>query len=1044
MKPARLTMCAFGPYADKIEVDLSKFGGSGLFLITGDTGAGKTTIFDAISFALFGEASGTNRENIMLRSDFALPETKTYVLLEFLYKGQTYKIERTPKYMKVKTRGEGTTLVNANATLTFPDSRVITGNSNATDAIKNLIGIDKNQFSQIAMIAQGDFLKLLLSSTDERGKIFRKVFNTNIYLQFQHELKSKTSGFKIQYEDLRKSILQHINDINCPEDYSLYLEIEDIKNGNNINFLHKTMELLKNLIEEDIICEEKEKNIGKQIQEELNKLSTEIAIATVNNTRLDRLSACVKKLGELEKFSDEYYNKKIKISLAENALYYVKPVADELERANKQTQDLNISITKYDEFVKQKNVELEKLLKIYEFEKSKDSERVALTGQIVSVENDLHIYEELESLESSLEVINKKITQKTGILSIKKEKRANLENMKIKLQEELICLNGIEVLAEQTKKQKEDAYNLHENLNQLRILLSELENSHKTLENAQNIYLKSQIISKSKTEKYEMLEQLFLNEQAGIIARKLKDKTPCPVCGSVDHPAPAAMTLTAPTAEELKNAKMDALNAKEKAYKLSENASNERVKLDSKEEVVLKTSKNLLGIDKIVEIPEFLDLETEKADVILKESTKKLMEIEKKVEYKNKWETKKIEIDKLLEDAITATENLENEANELKIKQNSLLSKTETIKDKIKFEEKKQAEEYIRNKTDELNKLKSALENSERAYNKCNEEIEKSKAVILDLLSRLNVAKSETYIVKNKLSEILNARGFEDEDHYKRMLISEDKIKLLKNDIDEYYNEIIKTKTEILNLKEETKDIKHVNIEDYVNMKTELNKQKDKSDNIYGNVYGRLNINRKVYNNIKLKQKEMDEAEIKYLCFKGLSDTANGDLSGKQKIAFEYYVQATYFNQVIAEANRRFAYMTNGRFELIRKEEANNLRSQTGLELDVIDNYTGKIRSVKTLSGGESFKASLSMALGLSDMIQRFAGGIQIDTMFIDEGFGSLDSESLDQAIDVLNALTNGNRLVGIISHVGELRERIDKKIVVKKDVKGSSIKITV
>ncbi|HSN67106.1 MAG TPA: SbcC/MukB-like Walker B domain-containing protein, partial [Fusibacter sp.] len=207
-------------------------------------------------------------------------------------------------------------------------------------------------------------------------------------------------------------------------------------------------------------------------------------------------------------------------------------------------------------------------------------------------------------------------------------------------------------------------------------------------------------------------------------------------------------------------------------------------------------------------------------------------------------------------------------------------------------------------------------------------------------------------------------------------------------------------------------------------------------------VYSRIEHNSKISENLKKTKGEIEGLERHYLTIKNLSDTANGDLQGKQRLAFERYIQAFYFNRVLMEANKRFSYMTNKRFELVRKDEASDMRSHSGLEIDVMDHYTGKTRSVKSLSGGESFKASLALALGLSDMIQTHAGGVQMDTMFVDEGFGALDSESLEQAIDVLNALTHGNRLVGIISHVSELREKIDRKIVVKKGNTGSYVEL--
>jgi len=1044
MKPIKLTMCAFGPYAGKAEVNLADFGGSGLFLVTGDTGAGKTTIFDAITFALYGEASGTNRESTMLRSDFALPETKTYVELEFLYRKKTYKIERSPRYTKAKSKGEGTTSVSPNATLTLPDGRVITGSSTVTNAIRDLIGIDRNQFSQIAMIAQGDFLKLLLASTEERGKIFRKVFNTNIYQLFQSELKSQANSLKSQYEDIRKSILQYTNDINCPKDNSSYLEIEELQNENNINSLNKIQELLDSLIKEDTTAEGKEKTTGEQIQDELTKLSTSVTTAAANNERLERLSKAAQRFSELDEHKEEYDNKKIKLSYSENALYYVKPVADELERAKKHEWDLKNSIAGQSKFVEEKIPVSENLLQLYENEKSKEPERASLAGDITSIENELHVYQELETLQNAGNKINKQFNEKNEIFNVKKEEKKKLEDNETKLKEELNSLKGIEVIAEQTKKQKEDFANLCDSFKKLKTSLSELEDSKKKLVFAQSLFTEAQQISLVQSKEYENMEQDFLNEQAGIIAEKLEYNKPCPVCGSTVHPSPATMTVKAPTEENLKKAKKNSENAKDKAHKLSEDASNLKGKVESTEESAIRFAENLFGTVSIEEIPVVLESKTEKAKANLSVLTEQLIKIDEQIKHKNECDTKKVETENLLKNLTKEIEDIDVKVRDLKISQNSSNTKIETIKGKIKFAKRKEAEDYIKSKSKKLSELKNALDSAEKAFNDCKGEMDRANAVIIELSNRLNTAKAESDKVKNKFLTTLASRSFTDEEHYKSLLMTEDKIKMLKTEIDKYNSEVINVKSDISSLKKETKDISHVDIQAYMEKKTELNKQKEASDTKYRTIYSRLTANKKVNADIKSKQKDMNEVESSYLCYKNLSDTANGDLSGKQKLAFEQYVQTTYFNQIIAEANKRFSYMTNGRFELIRKEEPGNLRSQTGLELDVIDNYTGKSRSVKTLSGGESFKASLSMALGLSDMIQRFAGGIQIDTMFIDEGFGSLDSESLDQAIDVLNSLTSGNRLVGIISHVGELRDRIDKKLVVTKDVSGSYISLVV
>ena len=385
---------------------------------------------------------------------------------------------------------------------------------------------------------------------------------------------------------------------------------------------------------------------------------------------------------------------------------------------------------------------------------------------------------------------------------------------------------------------------------------------------------------------------------------------------------------------------------------------------------------------------------------------------------------------------------LESEIGDLKITQGGNTAKITTIRSKLLFATRKEAAEDISRKREKLASMRSALQTAEKSLGDCQGTISNAKAVILELSGRLEIAQTDFREVQRKFIATLHERGFVDEAHYMGMLMTEEEIVHLKNDVDNYNEQVKTTKKDIAHLMEETKGTAFVDIVAYQEKELELVKEKKASEVRRLTIYSRLETNKRIQNTIESKQNEMKEIEQKYLALRNLSDTANGDLSGKQKLAFEQYVQATYFNQIINEANKRFSYMTAGRFELIRKVEAGNFKSQTGLELDVIDNYTGKSRSVKTLSGGESFKASLAMALGLSDMIQRFAGGIQLDTIFVDEGFGALDSESLDQAISVLSALTSGNRTVGIISHVAELKERIDKKLVVKKSVSGSEISL--
>jgi exonuclease SbcC len=1044
MKPVKLSMCAFGPYAGRVEVPLSDFGDSGLYLITGDTGAGKTTIFDAITFALYGEASGTNRESSMLRSDFASQGMKTFVELEFLYRGKLYKVERNPRYERAKKSGAGTTSETANATLTLPGGEVKTGSYAVTEAIKELIGIDRNQFSQIAMIAQGDFLKLLLASTEERGKIFRKVFNTNIYQQFQSELKGQANSLKGKYEDLRKSILQYAGEVSCSADNAAYGELEEIKKDNNIHSLEKFLACLGNLIEEGTNAEVAEELVGNNLQTEITKLSMEIATATANNTRLEKLAKSKERLSELEERQGEYGDKSGKLTASENALYHVKPVSNELKRAKKSVEDLENGIKEQNVILNEKTPGLENMKQSYQAEKSKEPEREAMAGEITAIESALSVYNELEFLQKDADRNSDNLEKKVAAIEFKNAEKEKLEDHKNQQKEELKSLLNVEVEAERANKQREDAGNLCDKLKQFNLALSASEKDRVKLISAQSEYLSAQEKSAAKAVEYEKIEQAFLNEQAGIIAEKLTDGKPCPVCGSTNHPSPAVMTAEAPTKEELQQAKQNAAAAREKMQNLSNDASSAKAKVEAGEESVIKSAQPLLGNCTFTEIPVLLKTETEKARLDLVKCSEKVVHLEEQISRKKECEIKIAETESVLKQLAEEMANFEKEAGKLKIVQGSAAAKIETIKSKLEFDTKAEAEADIKSKREKLSMMKFALEAAEKVFSDCKGEIEKANAVISDVSGRLEKAKTELKTVQDKFVVILQERGFDDEAQYFKLLITETEIKRLKADVDGYYDEVKVAIADISSLTEETKDIAYVDITTYAEKQSVLESGKKASTDKHRTIYSRLEANKRVHNTIESKQKEMKDTETTYLCLRNLSDTANGDLSGKQKLAFEQYVQATYFNQIITEANKRFSFMTGGRFELIRKEEAGNMRSQTGLELDVIDNYTGKSRSVKTLSGGESFKASLAMALGLSDMIQSFAGGIQLDTIFVDEGFGALDSESLDQAIEVLNALTSGNRLVGIISHVGELRERIDKKLVVTKNISGSNISLVV
>lgn len=899
MRPLKLIMSAFGPYAGKSTINLDDLGKSGLYLITGDTGAGKTTIFDAITFALYGEASGENRESSMLRSKYAEPETPTEVELLFEYGGKEYYIKRNPEYERPKSRGEGFTLEKANACLYYPDGKIVTKLKEVNNAVTEIMGIDRNQFTQISMIAQGDFLRLLLSTTEERKKIFQKLFKTQNYYVLQEKLKSESGKLGKEYETLSGSINQYIEGI-----------VWDKKEENTRIPISETIILLEKLIQND---ELEEKNLDVKIKE----LDEKLEEITKSITRIETLKSAKESLEKAEK------------SLAEEKIRN-QTLSEGLKEAEKNSEEKS-NITK-------KIAETEALLPdFYELEKKE---------------------KEVLNIKETIKKEEKEIEEKR---LFKEEKNAEIQKLEKEAQKlentEVDKANLLTLQAEMTSKKL--------SLDNLCDEILALEEIKASLSLSQEEYREKSEISKKAKEAYDVLNKAFLDEQAGILAQELKEGIACPVCGSVSHPSPAVKSAKAPSEKELNDVKKASEKAQKEESEASLRAGQLKERFLQKEKTVKKLSKELLQEESLENIKN--DIEK-----ILFETKEKLSFIEKAEERKDILKKlipeEKERIDILTESISTLNESLLRNKASLENYEQRIFE----LKEKLPFENTEAAERAKTDYEERLYSFESALKSAKEAY----------------MESEKNIASIKSRIKENK------------------KLLAENKI----TDADsEYKNQNI--------LKNEKEEL--------------LRYQKE--------VHARKSSNKSALESIKMKSAEIKEVEEKWIWVKALSNTANGNISGKEKIMLETYIQMTYFDRIISRANLRFLTMTGGQYELKRSREAENNRSQSGLELNVIDHYNGSERSVKTLSGGESFKASLSLALGLSDEIQSSAGGIKLDTMFVDEGFGSLDEESLSQAIKALSSLADGNRLVGIISHVDTLKEKIDRQIIVTKERSGGS-----
>lgn len=915
MRPIKLIISAFGPYANRIELDMEKLGNNGLYLITGNTGAGKTTIFDAITYALYGEASGNNREPAMLRSKYANSDVPTEVELTFSYGNKIYVVKRNPDYERPSKRGSGTTVHKADATLIYPDGRVVTKVRDVNICIKEIIGIDRKQFSQIAMIAQGDFLKLLLADTKDRQAIFREIFKTGYYESLENKLKDEYVSLKRDCESVRNSVKQYISGIMYAEDDVIALEIENVQNDTIP--VSGIVELIEKILKNDITKEKESERELAQIERQLELVNT--------------------KLGKAEE-----YNK----------------IKNSLEYCQKE--------------LKNKTPELEFCKKVWEEEKAKQPQREKIEKKVTLIEAELSEYIRLDESNAQFLVLENKIKEEQKNYEINTERYRITTDKLEKLKEEQKSLENAGEQKEKLLRERETAETRKTNL---KTLLSDIEKCKMLciqFREFQRNYKKAFEKSTELQERYNLMNKAFLDEQAGILADGLKNGIPCPVCGSKSHPQKAEKSVKAPTEVQLNKAKQDADKASEIANNQSSRAGEIKGTVLAQKGAIQNQIESLIGECSIEKASDKINLELEKLNNYLNTLSKKILEEEKSI-------NRKSELDVIIPKGEKIVSEIEKHLSISKENTASLTAKKEEveklIKDisqKLKFGDVASAKIYLNKLNSEKETLKNNLERAENLYFECDRAINKLNGKISQLKKQLTeFCDIDTEIEANKKSELIESKS---------VIIHNQK-----------------------------------------------------------KVHTRISTNSMALENINKKFAELSSLEERYRWVKALSDTANGKIVGKERVALETYVQITYFDRIIARANTRFMVMSDGQYELKRRLNAENKKSQSGLELDVIDHYNGSERSVKTLSGGESFKASLSLALGLSDEIQSSAGGIQLDTMFVDEGFGTLSDNDLQQSIKALASLASGNRLVGIISHVAELKDKIDRQIVVTKEKSGGS-----
>lgn len=1296
MRPEKLTISAFGPYAGKTEIDFTGLGDRGLFLITGDTGAGKTTIFDAITFALYGEASGNVREAGMFRSKYAQEKVPTFVELEFVYQGARYRILRNPEYLRPKGRGTGYTMQKADAELTFFDGRQpVTRMREVTRAVEEVIGLDYQQFTQIAMIAQGDFQKLLLAGTQERGEIFRQIFHTGLYQEVQNRLRDAAKERWKEYDEIRRSITQYLSGVICEEDPKISLEMEDLRKVKFEGKVGRGLELLQELLQQDRETlvemdvqmsgleekirqedqllgkiehfrqtekqlEEKRLALGAK-QEELEKAGEKREMALRSAEEEEKLSVQIRQAQDnLEKYHEmENLRQQMEQQAAqmisgreerEKAVLRISVLKQEIKEMKQEQETLETVGEERERLLHRKEglenrreglqrqgelyFEIKSDLEKTEAKQKKDLRRESrLAGELEETGKQAEALEgrdvmrlqlsgrreKLEKDKADLEQCRMELEEVRGRQEKEEKTFAGLSDQEQKREEKLAFLR--EELAALKNAEREEVEYRHRAERQKQILeaFSGHEKRLKGFVKKRKKQQESYVAVSGEWERlrndYYELEQRFFDAQAGLLARHLKEGEKCPVCGSAHHPYPAVLTGEVLEKSELDEKKQELSKTEEKVQRLSSDIGHISEQIKEEEAQLRKIWEEIVGEPKVCEDGAdderfcvngeadavFSAMESEAVQseeltsAMLTEMRKALERILKELQgMQEEAKEKKERYDageKEAEESEKRLKKLEEQMKELRARADSLSGRRMVLErqlaDRVHMIETARAEQAAAGRNvDRLENLGEKWEAvTESALCWLSEQIEEIagrerqvreelelRGVLLKKARKLETELEECRknIRKQGSSlDILHSRQAESKEQMAGLLMTPDMpwgntyenvpdlgeedlmqagseakqtldeaLKCLETEIGEnrrrlkrkkHLEEEVPKREEQVHQEEESaartdlllarldteqklvreqvdglrKNLGELTKEEMEKRAIELRqkldflqKQREQAeqdfrkcreeaaalqaavDALKGQMhkgddlkeeeiserkrqwveeknllsekrterYAAGKKNQDIYDSVRDRQQTMIAVEQEYVWVKALSDTANGTLNGKRKIELETYIQMTYFDRILRRANLRLMTMSSGQYELKRQEDGDNKREKAGLELNVIDHYNGTERSVKTLSGGESFQASLSLALGLSDEIQSSAGGIRLDAMFVDEGFGSLDEEALNQAVKALARLTEGNRMVGIISHVAELKERIERKIVVTKersrDGVGSSIEV--
>lgn len=1009
MKILHLKMKAFLAYKDEIDIDFTL--NEGLYLINGPTGSGKTTIFDAIVFALYGQSSGI-RGQMSLRSDYADVKDETYVELTFEVLGHLYTIRRTPTYKREGYK----TLKQATALLKLDNNQYIEGTKDVNTKIIEILGINYEQFKQIVMISQGEFTKLIYANSDEREKVLRRIFNTYSLLDIENILKDKVREYKEKYDVSSQVLSSSLKMLQSDENYEVfYPSLLDTIKTDIIKLKEENKQLEQNYLNKE---------------KKYNELSKDYTLKVLMNEKIEKLEDYNKQYHLLTQKQDEINGLEREIKILQNISQNQNLILSyklEKEQYTHNHQNYLKAVKKQENVKQEYNQYKEKYLSLQELRKEKEELNINVNELKQSIEkqkkhdNYSKIYREKKQQLDKEEIIYKKqITEKEKFAT-----RMQRDQQKVnELPDLLVELKEMDQAVQQNNEKR---ILIHE-LSELNDHLRDEQEKHYAL---YNTYNKACKVYKEAYENYQYQDELYKRQQAGILALELQDDTPCPVCGSLHHPAPAQVqehVLSASQLSKLSKELNQLLRDKEEAYQQVVTQNELKAQAITKLSL-FKKQLNIEGeLNKRVFI-EHLSAITQ----ILQDRKKKYQRLYQQTEYLKK-------LRHSLDKDQVVLEEREKELNilfeKLEVKRNDIIYLEGMMKEyEGMFEEN--LEEQYQNSIKKYKELSNTIEEIEKGYLKAERE-----------MISLNQSVEHYFQIIQKSKDILKQKEEQYYDYIEKNFNNEEEfikyysLLSMKEKKEKEYNQYLIHKEKLLNQIEIlNKEVENHNVEDLQKAKEKVDQYKEERDHlqkVYHQMIMKVENNTKVYQTLKKEYEKNKNVLNKYQHYLHLSDITSG--KNNMRMSFERYVLSFYFENILQYANIEFAAMSQGRYQFIRKTEVKG-NSKQGLELSILDYETGVQRDVQSLSGGESFKAALSLALGLSSMIQSYVGGIELNTLFVDEGFGTLDEESLNQAIDVLMKLGN-NKVIGIISHVNELKEKIDNKIIVKKGKQGSYLKV--